>query len=69
MNNMANRNNKFVTIKVDANFFNNFFEPERKKLENKFNVRVGQVAFSKYLFNSRMIRSSKIKRGGFRFDL
>jgi hypothetical protein len=42
----------FVSIKVDKNFFDKMFEPERKKLELKFDKRISQPKFTEFLFKS-----------------
>ena len=71
---MSKRYN-FVSIKVDKNFFENFFEPERKKLEAKFNRSLSQAKFTEFLYKSgsklwypkQKIRKHKVTN--WRFDI
>jgi len=46
---MANRNKRKVSIYVDTDFFENIFEPERKSLQNKLGINLGQREFTQYL--------------------
>ena len=55
---MAN-NKKFITIRVHPNFFNDFFEPNRKKLEKKRRAKVGQVEFSQTILDNFKMRKNK----------
>lgn len=48
---MAIRNNS-VTIKVDKNYFENHFEPERRSLEKRLGLPMTQTKFTAYLANS-----------------
>lgn len=76
---MANRANKPTVIKVDRYYYDNFFEPERKKLEKKLGVSLTQPGFTAYIARSgAKIKFPKIKNnfapkksrnGGFRFTI
>ena len=41
--------NKGVIIRVDDSFFNNHFEPNRKKLEKRLGMKVTQQVFTKMI--------------------
>ncbi len=55
--------NKGVIIRVDNSFFDNFFEPNRKKLERKLGMKVTQQKFTKMIkgfkFNQKLSREFK----------
>ena len=71
---MSKRYN-FVSIKVDKNFFDNMFEPERKKLEMKLNKRISQPKFTEFLYRSGSklwnpkMNFKKPKSSKWRFDI
>ncbi|KKL96632.1 hypothetical protein LCGC14_1842570 [marine sediment metagenome] len=46
--------NKGVTIKLDESFFDNLFEPKRRKLEKELGMKITQLKFS------RMIKGLKL---------
>jgi hypothetical protein len=48
---MAKRNQD-VCIKVNKNFFDRIFEPERRRLSNKFGLNISHSKFTSYLANS-----------------
>lgn len=59
---MANRNNKGVIIKVDNSFFNNIFEPERRKLQAKFGkLNLSQSDFTAFLAKAGAKWNYKLK--------
>lgn len=45
---------KVVSMKISLNFFNNVFEPERRKLENKLGIKVTQPKFTEFLFKNKV---------------
>jgi hypothetical protein len=49
---MANRIKQGVSIKVHPLYFDNIFEPERKRLQNKLGVSFSQSKFTEYLAKS-----------------
>jgi hypothetical protein len=50
---MANRSNRGVFIRVDTKYFENFFEPERIKLQEKIGLsNLSQQKFTEYLIRS-----------------
>jgi hypothetical protein len=51
---MANLKNKPVCIFVHNSFFNNFFEPERKKMEAKTGCKVSQSKFTEFLSKAKI---------------
>lgn len=51
---MAIRNKDLVTVKIHKAFFDNVFEPERKKLQNMTGVYISQVKFSNILSKSKI---------------
>ena len=56
---MVLRNNKPIALKVDPLFFDNIFEKERKKAENKIRIssgmdkRLSQVNFTKMIAQNK----------------
>ena len=40
---------KDVSVKISKSFFDNIFEPERKKLEKQIGTRVTQIGFTEFL--------------------
>ena len=71
--------NKNVCIKVDKNYFESFFEPERKRLEKKLGVSFTQPKFTAFLARSgatlnypkmnNMFAPKKKRGGNFGFNL
>lgn len=47
---MAIRNH--VSIKVDKNYFEKFFEPERRRLSGKLGLNLSQQKFTAYIHRS-----------------
>jgi hypothetical protein len=47
---MAIRNH--VSVKMDKNYFEKFFEPERRKLSSKLGLNLSQTKFTSYLHRS-----------------
>ena len=43
-----------VKITVDRSFFDNIFEPERKRIENKLKIRVTQKQFTSMLEKAKV---------------
>lgn len=76
---MANRNRSTVHIKVDKNYFDKCFEPERIKLQNRIGINFSQANFTAYLAASgakikyqkmsKKFAPKKVRNGGFRFNL
>lgn len=74
---MAQRNH--VSIKVDKDYYEKFFEPERKRLSSKLGVNFSQMKFTSYIYRSgAKIQFPKMKntfapkskkRGGLNFSL
>tara|TARA_Y100000310_G_C20494930_1_gene721073 strand:- start:48 stop:260 length:213 start_codon:yes stop_codon:yes gene_type:complete len=46
--------NKVVSTKLSLNFFEQVFEPERKKLQNKLGMKVTQPNFTEFLFKNKV---------------
>lgn len=44
--------NRPVTIKVDRNYFENFFEPERRRLSSKLGINLTQAKMTAYIASS-----------------
>lgn len=56
---MANRKRNIVSISVDKSFFENSFEPARKRMQKKLGItNLGQAKFTKI-----------IDRGGLKLDI
>ena len=54
---------KSVTIQVDKNFFENIFEPERKKLQNQLGMhKFTQSNFTSYLERAGLKLKYKMKK-------
>ena len=76
---MANRNKQLVSIKVHNSFFDNIFEPERRRLQNKLGVNFSQTKFTEYLAKSKIqikypkgnhkFFPRKVKKGVFDFNI
>ena len=50
---MVNKNNRIVNIKVHSSYFDNIFEPERKKLASKLGLNdLSQTKFTEFLAKS-----------------
>jgi hypothetical protein len=50
---MVNKNNKIVNIKVHSSYFDNIFEPERKKLATRLGLNdLSQTKFTEFLAKS-----------------
>lgn len=47
-------NNKKVSVQISELFFENIFEPERKKLEKQIGSRVTQVNFTEFLAKKKV---------------
>ncbi len=45
---------KGVSVRINTKFFNEIFEPERKKLEKQTGVRVGQLNFTEFLAKNKV---------------
>ena len=45
---------KNVSVKISKSFFDNIFEPERKKLEKQIGTRVGQISFTEFLAKKKV---------------
>ena len=73
---MANMKNKHVIIKVDKHYFDNFFEPERKRLGSIFGREFKQREFTAFISHSgAKIKYPKMNKkffpknkGGFGFN-
>ena len=53
---------KGVSVKLHTKFFDEIFEPARKKLEKQIGVRVGQLDFTEFLAKKKIqIRLPKQK--------
>lgn len=46
--------NKVVSIKVSLNFFEQVFEPGRRKLQNRLGMKVTQPKFTEFLFKNKI---------------
>ena len=74
---MAKRN--MVSCKVDKDYFEKFFEPERRRLSSKLGTNLSQQKFTSYLYRSgaRLVfprqkntfAPKKKTYGGFNFSL
>jgi len=56
---------QLVSIRVNKNFFDNIFEPARKKQEVKMGIRISQSKFTKFLDKSKAefkLPKQKIKK-------
>lgn len=51
---MANRNKDFVHIKVDRNYFDKIFEPERRKAQARAGINLTQPAFTQMLWRANV---------------
>ncbi len=45
---------KGVHVQIHKSFFDNIFEPARKKLEKQTGTKVGQMDFTKFLANKQI---------------
>ena len=45
---------KAVSMKVSQNFFDNVFEPDRRRLEKQIGTRVTQVGFTEFLAKKKV---------------
>lgn len=62
---------RHVSIQVSPMFFERVFEPNRKKFERMFNVKMTQPRFTEYIarVNAKIVIPKKNRRGGFKFNL
>ena len=56
---------KGVSVKLHTKFFDEIFEPARKKLEKQIGVRVGQLDFTEFLAKKKI----QIKLPKQKFDI
>lgn len=74
---MANRNINYVRVNLHKSYFDNVFEPERKKLQNRLGVKLTQPKFTEYLAKSKVSTktpkksnfSAKVNMRGYNFRL
>lgn len=45
---------KDVSVKISKSFFDNIFEPERRKLEKQIGTRVTQIGFTEFLAKKKV---------------
>ena len=59
---MANVNNRPVSIRVDKDYFDKVFEPDRKKLSQKIGKNFNQREYTAYLARKKLrIKMPKMK--------
>jgi hypothetical protein len=59
---------KRVSIQVSANFFDNIFEKQRKKLQTQLGINnLSQIKFTEYLANSEAM--IKLPKSKFKFSI
>ena len=56
---------KGVSVKLHTKFFNEIFEPARKRLEKQTGVRIGQLNFTEFLAKKKI----QIKLPKQKFDI
>ncbi len=62
---MANLKRKVVTVNVDKMFFDNIFEPARKRTQEQLGIsNLGQAKFTKMIERSGMSLDIKLKNMG-----
>ena len=49
---MACKKNNMVTVRIHKSFFDNVFEPERKRMQFKLGTNFTQAKFTEYLARS-----------------
>lgn len=55
---------RITSVRTDANFFEKYFEPERKKLEMKLGVNISQPKFTQMIsgfkYKPSVIKQNKV---------
>ncbi len=51
-----------VTMQVGSNFFDNIFEPSRKKVEKQLGLKIGQVVFTEMLAKNKISLDIKLNK-------